>query len=160
MRHQDGPSGTTSNPNSHLTPLKKPKIEIDDLPFAIPRSQSRAQNATTEPVSVSPQPKNKGKEPVLTEPDGANVNGSDSGLRPRRVRDKGKEPISPQTGPRELKSGSDRPLHGVRFKEPKPKQTSLPLIKPKDEPIADDAPPLPLPLSIVGPGTYSFFLLS
>ncbi|XP_076905177.1 putative inactive histone-lysine N-methyltransferase SUVR2 [Bidens hawaiensis] len=154
LRHQDGPSGNTSNSNSHLTPLKKPKIEIDDLPFAIPRSQSRAQNATTEPVSVSvsvsPQP-NKGKEPVLTEPDGANVNGSDLGLRPRRVRDKGKEPMSPQTGSRELRSGSDRPLHGVRFKEPKPKQTSLPLIKPKDEPVADDPPPLPLPLSIAGP---------
>ncbi|XP_076910192.1 putative inactive histone-lysine N-methyltransferase SUVR2 [Bidens hawaiensis] len=151
LRHQKGPSGTTSNPNSHLTPLKKPKIEIDDLPFAIPRSQSRAQNATNEPVSVSPQPKNKGKEPVLTEPDGANVIGSDLGLRPRRVRDKGKELMSPQTGTRELKSGSDRPLHGVRYKEPKPKQTSLPLIKPKDEPVADDAPPLPLPISIVGP---------
>ncbi|KAI3819541.1 hypothetical protein L1987_13382 [Smallanthus sonchifolius] len=155
LRHQDGPSSTTSGPNSHGTPLKKPKLEIDDLPFAIPRSQSRAKNATVEPVSVSlqPQGRNKGKQPVLadTQPDATNVSGSDSGLRLRHLRDKGKEPMSPQTGSQELRSISDRPSHGVRFKEPNPKQTALPLIKPKDEPLTNDASPLPVHLSVIRP---------
>ncbi|KAF5763112.1 putative [histone H3]-lysine(4) N-trimethyltransferase chromatin remodeling SET family [Helianthus annuus] len=152
LRHQDGSS---SSANANGTPLKKPKLEIDDLPFAIPRSQSRAKNATAETVSVSPEPqaRNKGKQPVITdtEPDETNVSGSDSGLRLRRLRDKGKEPVSSQTSSRELRSHSGRPSVGASYKGPKPKQTGGPLIKPKDEPIADDASPLPAPLSVIRP---------
>ncbi|KAK9053524.1 hypothetical protein SSX86_024598 [Deinandra increscens subsp. villosa] len=155
LRHQDGSSCPTISPNSHGTPMKKPKLEIDDLPFAIPRSQSRAENATGDPISVSSQTqgRNKGKQPVLadTQPDVTNVSGSDLGLRLRHRRDKGKEPISHQTSSQELRSISDRTSHGVRFKEPKPKQTALPLIKPKDEPLTDDTSPLQTPVSETRP---------
>lgn len=164
LRHQDGSSCTSSNPNSNGTPLKKPKLEIDDLPIAIPRSQARAKNATGEPVSVSPQPqtRNKGKQPVIadTPPDVANGSGSDSDLRLRHLKDKGKEAMSPQTRSQGLRSTSERPSHGVRIKEPKPKQIALPLIKPKDEPLTDDVPPLPVPLPVTRPGTSYLFLLS
>ncbi|KAJ0742413.1 putative [histone H3]-lysine(4) N-trimethyltransferase chromatin remodeling SET family [Helianthus annuus] len=130
LRHQDG------------TPLKKPKLEIDDLPYAIPRSQARAEAA-------------KEKQPVLadTQPDVANESLSESGLRLRHLRNKGKEPISPQTDDQELRSSSHRPSHGVRFKEPKPKETALSLIKPKDEPVTDDTLPPSAPLSVVRPGS-------
>ncbi|KAL8253036.1 hypothetical protein R6Q59_036729 [Mikania micrantha] len=159
LRHQDGPSCTTPSLNSHGTPLKKPKVEIDDLPVAIPRSQSRAENTKGEPVSVSPQPQggNKGKLPVLadTQPDVTTVSGSDSSLRLRQRRDKGKEPILHQTNSRELRSISDRSSNGVHFREPKPKQTVLPLIKPKDEPLTDDTSPLTVPVSEIKPGAMA-----
>ncbi|KAI3678778.1 hypothetical protein L6452_38081 [Arctium lappa] len=182
LRHQDGqasPSCISSSPNSRGTPLKVPKLEIDDLPYAIPKSQSRAQAKTSagelvtrngsQPVSPQAHGRNKGKSPALantsaphhlgdaekTQPDVTNESGSDSALRPRHLRDKGKEPLSPQTDPREKRSISDRPSHGVRFKEPKPKQlpkqSAIALIKPKDEPVTDDTSPLVVPLSVIRP---------
>lgn len=158
LRHQDGPSCTSSSPVSQL---KKPKIEIDDLPDAIPKSRSQAKTSTENPVS-SPQlqGKNKGKqvqpdvEKSQSQADVTDKSGSDSGLRPTRSKDKGKELITPQTGPRETRSVSDRPAHGVRFKEPQPKQTILPLIKPKDEPVTDDKSLPEVPLSVVRPGIF------
>ncbi|KAJ9565003.1 hypothetical protein OSB04_000969 [Centaurea solstitialis] len=171
LRHQDGQasSSISSSPNSRGTPLKVPKLEIDNLPDAIPKSRSRAlaKASAGEPVTrnesqpVSPQAhgRNKGKTPVLantlTQPDVTNESESDSALRARHLRDKGKEPISPQTDPREKRPNADRPSHGVRFKEPKPKQlpkqSALTLIKPKDEPITDDASPVVVPLSVIRP---------
>ncbi|XP_071738146.1 probable inactive histone-lysine N-methyltransferase SUVR2 [Rutidosis leptorrhynchoides] len=144
LRHQDGSSCT---PDSNGVPLKKPKLEIDNLPYAIPKSQARAQTSTVDPISPQQQSIDKGKKPVL--PDIANDSGSDSGLRLRSSKDKGKEPISPQTGPREMRSAADRSSHGVRFREPKPKQTILPLIKPKDEPV--DTSSAKIPPSVVRP---------
>ncbi|KAL8262034.1 hypothetical protein R6Q59_026083 [Mikania micrantha] len=143
LRHQDGPSCTNSSPNSHGTLLKKPKLEIDDLPYAIPRSQARAINATGEPVLPQLQGRNKGKQPVLGDTQPEATNESDSGLR--HLRDKGKGPVSPQTDHRELRSISGRPS------QPKPKDTTLSLIKPKDEPVTDDTLPLSVPLSAIRP---------
>nr|XP_043636420.1 probable inactive histone-lysine N-methyltransferase SUVR2 isoform X2 [Erigeron canadensis] len=160
LRHQEGPSGTGSSSNSHVTPLKKPKIEIDTLPYAIPRSQARAMAITSEPTSAQIEGTNKGKQPVSantlvgdaekSQPDVTNESGSGASLRPRHRRDKGKEPISPQSDRRERRSGSDRPSQGVRIKEPKPKQTAIPLIKPKDEPVSETTP-LEVPPSVIRP---------
>ncbi|KAI3760207.1 hypothetical protein L1987_50598 [Smallanthus sonchifolius] len=152
LRHQDGPSCTSSSPNSHGAPLKKPKLEIDDLPYAIPQSQARAKTSTGEPDLPQLQGRNKGKQPVLadTQPDVTNEFVPDSGLRSRHLKDKGKEPILPQTGHQESRSSSGRSSNGVRFKEPKPKETYLSLIKPKDE-STDDILPLSAPLSVNRP---------
>ncbi|KAI3749567.1 hypothetical protein L2E82_20181 [Cichorium intybus] len=144
LRHQEGqpsPSCTNSNPNSSITPLKKPKLEIDDIPYAIPKSQS--------------QSRNKGKQPVLDNNVGHEAQTdvtNESGIRLRHKRDKGKEPLLPQIGNGEKRSVSDRPSsHGVRFKEPKIKQSPLALIKPKDEPLTDDTSPVVAPLAVIRP---------
>nr|GEX83574.1 probable inactive histone-lysine N-methyltransferase SUVR2 [Tanacetum cinerariifolium] len=147
LRHQDG------TPYSNGTPLKKPKLEeIEALPYAIPKSRSRALAGGS--ASSQQQSKDKGKQPVA-DADVTNESGSDTGLRPRHLRDKGKKPISPQTSPCKTRPASDRPSHGVRFKEPKPKKTALPLVKPKDEPVTDDTtqtevPLAEVPLSVTG----------
>ena len=49
--------------------------------------------------------------------------------------------------------------HGVHFKEPKPKKTALPLVKPKDEPVTDDTSQLEVPL-LVTRQVICFFLSS
>ncbi|KAL4558624.1 hypothetical protein LXL04_036825 [Taraxacum kok-saghyz] len=137
LRHQDSPSCTTSNPNSNTTPLKKPKLEIDDIPYAIPRLRS--------------QGRNKGKQPVsdMTESDVLTETGSESGISVRHLRNKGKEPILSQ----EKRVVSDRvSSHGVRFKEPKVKQSPVFLVKPKDEPVTDDtSAPAVVPLAVIRP---------
>lgn len=156
LRHQDGqsqpsPSCITSSPNSTL---KKPKLEIDDIPYAVPRTRSHAKNNESQSVSPQLQSKNKGKQPVsdTIQSDVMKETGSDSALRLRHTRDKGKEPLLPQNVS-EKRSVSDRKLsHGVRFKEPKVvKQSPLSLIKPKDEPITDDTSPVVVPLAVVRP---------
>nr|GEV93740.1 probable inactive histone-lysine N-methyltransferase SUVR2 [Tanacetum cinerariifolium] len=53
-------------------------------------------------------------------------------------RSSSKKPISPQTSPCKMRPASDRPSHGMRIKETKPKKTALPLVKPKDELVKDD----------------------
>ncbi|KAL7583425.1 hypothetical protein Lser_V15G41858 [Lactuca serriola] len=159
LRHQDGhasPSCTTSSPNSNGTPLKKPKLEIDDIPYAIPRTRSHAKTNESQLVSPQSQSRNKGKQPVSdcnTQPDVTNETGGDSAIRSRHPKDKGKEPFLPQTGFQEKRSISDRPSsHGVRFKEPKVKQSPLALIKPKDEPLTDDnTSKVVVPLAVIRP---------
>ena len=145
LRHQDG------TPTSNGTPLKRPKLEeVEALPYAIPKSQSKAIAGGS--ASSEQQSKNKGKQPV-EDADVTNESESDTGLRPRHLRDKGKKPISPQTSPCKTRPSSDRPSHGVRFKEPKPKvKTPLPLVKPKDEPVTDDTSQPEVPLSVTGAG--------
>ncbi|CAH1447249.1 unnamed protein product [Lactuca virosa] len=159
LRHQDGhasPSCTTSSPNSNGTPLKKPKVEIDDIPYAIPRTRSHAKTNESQLVSPQSQSRNKGKQPVSdcnTQTDVTNETGGDSAIRSRHPKDKGKEPLLPQTGFQEKRSISDRPSsHGVRFKEPKVKQSPLALIKPKDEPLTDDnTSTVVVPLAVIRP---------
>nr|GEZ69171.1 probable inactive histone-lysine N-methyltransferase SUVR2 [Tanacetum cinerariifolium] len=71
LRHQD------SIPNANGTPLKKPKLEIEALPYAIPKSQSMALAEGS--TSSQQQSKDKGKQPVA-DADVTNESGSDTGL--------------------------------------------------------------------------------
>ncbi|GJW09181.1 hypothetical protein Tco_1571604 [Tanacetum coccineum] len=63
-----------------------------------------------------------------------------------------REPISPETRPCKMRPAFDRPSVGMRIKEPKPKKTALPLVKPKNEPVKDDTTQTEVPLSITGGG--------
>nr|KAJ0191188.1 hypothetical protein LSAT_V11C800425300 [Lactuca sativa] len=150
LRHQDGQS-SPSSPNSNGALLKRPKLEVDEVP---------------EPVSPL---KRKGKQPVLPN-DLARIEGSDvihsgdvvvadatgSYLAVRRLRNRGKEPLSPHTAPREKRLVKSSDVH---FKEPKvetgvnvmPKKKNHALIIPKDEPHSDDPPHYQVPLAVIMP---------
>ncbi|KAI3772955.1 hypothetical protein L6452_04151 [Arctium lappa] len=185
LRNQDGQASPSSiNPctNSSETLLKRPKLEVDELPEAQPQLQS---TAVTEPVSPLNRGRNKGKQPILpnasgrlegsgvsqsadverTHPVVADATDSESAILSRHLRDKGKKHLSPQSDPRENISISNKPSLAVRFKEPKverginvmPKQKAHALIKPKDEPLTDD-PPCPrfeVPLAVIMPDSLA-----
>ncbi|KAI3782940.1 hypothetical protein L2E82_13001 [Cichorium intybus] len=147
LRHQDSqPSPSSINPssNSNGTLLKVPKLEA---------------NEASEPVSPL---KRKGKQPILPN-DMARVEGNDviesgdvvvadvtgSYSAIRRLRDRGKEPISPHSGHREKRSVKSSDVHlKVPKIEPGVKK-NLALIIPKDEPITD------VPLAVILPETLT-----
>ncbi|CAH1431877.1 unnamed protein product [Lactuca virosa] len=150
LRHQDGQS-SPSSPNSNGALLKRPKLEVDEVP---------------EPVSPL---KRKGKQPILPN-DLARIEGSDvihsgdvvvadatgSYLAVRRLRNRGKEPLSPHPAPREKRLVKSSDVH---FKEPKvetgvnvmPKKKNHALIIPKDEPHSDNPPHYQVPLAVIMP---------
>lgn len=137
--------------------------------------QPSSENTRTESQPVSPQliTRNRGKQPVSPkslalqersdQPDVTVRTEANSVSSPRRLRDKGKEPLVPQNTPKEKTIITERSSHGVRFKEPKvepgfirvPKQkvpVTRALIKPKDEPITDEAP-----IAVIHPGIYNLY---
>ena len=81
------------------------------------------------------------------------------------VRNKGKQPVSPQISSKAKRPPLDRPSQALQIKEPKgdtgviPKQKQAKvkaLIIPKDEPFTDDMPSVE-PLAVVLPGNFLSF---
>lgn len=82
------------------------------------------------------------------------------------VRNKGKQPVSPQISSKAKRPPLDRPPQALQIKEPKgagviPKQKQAKfsgLIIPKDEPFTDDMPSVE-PLAVVLPGNFLSFCI-
>lgn len=114
--------------------LKKPKLEED----AFPETSSQQQMQLSGPKRSETGPSSS-----------------------RRV-DKGKEPVSPRVVTRVKKSSLEKSSASVRIKEPGAESGvknsivrasgSLALLKPKDEPITDDAFTNELPIAAIHPG--------
>ncbi|KAF7119975.1 hypothetical protein RHSIM_Rhsim13G0039700 [Rhododendron simsii] len=172
LRYQEGhasPSFGNCSPRSGGNSLKQPKPEEDGLPQTSPPQQSQdiAESfqpnvanigAASPPLSPLPLVRNKGKQPVLSKPLSIPERSEPSqpGAASRtQLKEKGKEPLSIQTGPRDKKSFSERSTHAVK---PgivlSPKQlvsSSITLIEPKDEPVTDDLPQFTVPLAVITP---------
>lgn len=177
--YQDGQSssaaGTASSPK---TPLITPKDEPTELPDTclaevyasqglVESPQPIAENARTGPQLHS---KNNGEQPIylesLVDHETCQPSSVGSPSHPMKLRDRGKQPVSPQTSTwekRSLPPSSPQATHNKKWKivrgtvpAPKKKRVSnYPLIIPKDEPVTDDIPEFVLPLAVIHPGWYS-----
>ncbi|XP_052211580.1 probable inactive histone-lysine N-methyltransferase SUVR2 isoform X3 [Diospyros lotus] len=184
------PSLSNSCPGLAGNLLKQPKEEEAEPPETFPQpdivgsSQPSQENVRGALQPMSPQriTRSKAKQSVLPKPSpvqerlepsqpgvvdrnppfAAGRTQSDS-VNPRtRLREKGKEPISPQIGSRDKSSNSERSPHAVRIKEPGiallPKQQmhkSHTLVKPKDEPFTDDLPHSVVPIAVIHPEPFN-----
>lgn len=164
-RHQDvqvSPSHNASNTmlgGAACVALKRPKLEVDEIPETSARQQSQKMTETlefrAEPYPISPQhaTRNKGKQLILS-----NL------LAPGERSDS----LSP------VKRHSERVSHALCLKEPMadPGAVVLPkpkvfdchaLVVPKDEPFTDDMfdgdmPHYGVPIAMIHPGTCYFFV--
>lgn len=173
LRHQEGQTLHSLNSSSTGPPQPQSRIVT-----AFPEGSVENRRSDSQPVLPQLFGRNKGKQPASpialtvqegsttsqaaaaerTRPDTTKRIESESITSPRRLKDKGKEPLLAQ----EKRPIPERPSNGVRFKEPKvepgvvhpPKQKSLTLIKPKDEPVTDDMPHFEVPIAVIHPGIY------
>lgn len=131
IRYEEGRASPSSGGNS----LKQPKSEEDELV------------------------RNKGKQPVLSKPlsipERSEPSQPGAAIR-TQLQEKGKEPVSFQTGPGDKKSFSERSAHGVKpgivLSPKKLVHSSVTLIEPKDEPVTVDLPQFAVPLAVIPPG--------
>lgn len=130
LKYQDGqPSHSCNNASTALTvsTLKKPKLEVDEVPNDHHQSRSM--------VDLAPQ-----------------SNGGRTGQSQPAIYaiNKGKQPISPNSHPVQPRDrGIEHPaIHSASQKT----SGTLALIKPKDEPFTDDMPHYEAPIAFLPPG--------
>ncbi|GFZ13528.1 ribosomal protein L14p/L23e family protein [Actinidia rufa] len=175
-----------------LRPPKTEESELPDTcpeqwPQDMPESsQLNAENIRAGSHLLSPQSlvRNKGKQPVVPKPLSVKERFHSSQLGavdttdllatsrtepvsispPLRLREIGKEPLSPQFAPRDERI-SGRSPHAVHLEEhnvehgigvfPKQVHNSNALIKPKDEPFSKDIPQFEVPIAVIYPDPLS-----
>lgn len=168
-------AATASGPK---TPLIMPKDEPTDLPNACPLELNASEglvesprpivvNAKTGPELCS---RNTGEQSISPKSvvacEACTVSSVGSPPHAMKLRDRGKQPVSPQTSAgekRPLPHSSPQATHNKKLKivrgtvpAPKKKRVSnYPLIIPKDEPVTDDMPEFVLPIAVIHPGWYS-----
>lgn len=184
LRNQESqvsPSLANSSQTLGGAVMKRPKLEDAEQPQTLAERQPQGIAETPEPSVGNIRPElqpvsspqahlvNKGKQPALPQP--LAVQGR-SDLSPtsatkraesdllhtqQRLRDKGKEPLSPQIAAKEKRSIPVRSFHpnaepGIIL-SPKWKVHDTPaLMKPKDEPFTDDILQLEVPIAVIHPG--------
>lgn len=187
LRNQESqvsPSLANSSQTLGGAVMKRPKLEDAEQPQTLAERQPQGIAETPEPSVGNIRPElqpvsspqahlvNKGKQPALPQP--LAVQGR-SDLSPtsatkraesdllhtqQRLRDKGKEPLSPQIAAKEKRSIPVRSFHpnaepGIIL-SPKRKVHDTPaLMKPKDEPFTDDILQLEVPIAVIHPGTHT-----
>ncbi|XP_031112413.1 probable inactive histone-lysine N-methyltransferase SUVR2 isoform X1 [Ipomoea triloba] len=122
LKYQDGqPPHSCNNASTALTgsKLKKPKVEVDEVPNDH-QSQQQSNGGRTAQSQPATYARNKGKQPISPN------------SHPVQPRDRGKEHLA---------------IHSASQKT----SGTLALIKPKDEPFTDDMPHYEAPLACLPP---------
>lgn len=172
-------AATASGPK---TPLIMPKDEPTDLPNTclpeliaseglVESPQSTVANAKNGPELCS---RNTGEQSLspksVVAREACPVSRVTSPPHAMKLRDRGKQPVSPQTStgekrplPHSSPQATHKKLKIVRGTVPAPKKkraSNYPFIVPKDEPVTDDMPEFVLPIAVVHPGFYFSLLKS
>ncbi|KAL6968934.1 hypothetical protein U1Q18_020398 [Sarracenia purpurea var. burkii] len=184
------PSPGNSSPSVGATSLRQPKREEAELPetrqlpqgtIELPHPTNERIGAGSHPLSSQPSVRNNGKQVILpksssgqerfgpSQPGATDrtqavvTNRIESGSvsHPICLREKGKEPLSPQIVSRDKKAISGSSHNALRLKEPmvehgvvllsKQVNNSQALIKPKDEPFTEDMPHFEVPIAVIHP---------
>ncbi|KAL3850001.1 hypothetical protein ACJIZ3_011883 [Penstemon smallii] len=151
MAESSHPDAENTRAKQQAVTCQSPGKDKEKEPIS-PKSLVAQENG--DPCQPSGTSGNQHNTPLRTEPV--------STSHPMRLRDRVKGSVSPQISSKERRPLLGSSSHAVHLQEPRvepgivlsPKQKSAatpPLIKPKDEPLADDMPLLVIPIATISP---------